>query len=97
MKTFLCIVTVAVFARGAALAGTTNSPFETLLNGNATIRLAQSCSSGMSYCKPGSYGPGGCYNIGYATCTAGLVWTGGMEACKPGNGKQAYCYKPGYG
>ena len=63
-----------------------------------TRLLAQSsCSSGMTYCSPGSYGPGGCYRMGYATCTAGLVCTGGTKACKPRNGGPAYCYKVGYG
>ncbi|WP_372886752.1 hypothetical protein [Shimia sp.] len=62
-----------------------------------SYQLAQSCGSGMSVCSAGSYGPGGCYKPGYATCTAGLVCTGGMTACAPSNGAQPYCYKPGYG
>lgn len=82
-----------------ALAGLTGSPTPTdrVRDLGQGQRLASECSGGMSYCSPGSYGPGGCYRPGYATCTAGLVCTGGMTACKPSNGGAAYCYKQGFG
>lgn len=97
MKYLLSAAFLAIIASGSAHAGTETSPVNRLLAGDGTTELAQSCSSGMNYCSPGSYGPGGCYNIGYATCTAGLVCTGGMKACNPGGGRAAYCYKVGYG
>jgi len=93
---------VVALSAVSAQAGTTgvlsNLPASGASDGSyGGVQLAQSCSSGMTYCSPGSYGPGGCYKMGYATCTAGLVCTGGMKACAPRNGKPAYCYKPGYG
>lgn len=56
----------------------------------------QTCPSGMSSCAAGSYGPGGCYKVGYATCTAGLVCTSGLTACAPGSYGPGGCYKMGY-
>ncbi|SOC08935.1 hypothetical protein SAMN05877809_104378 [Rhodobacter sp. JA431] len=86
IKMPLVALTIAVVGTGAWAEGT------------QPLRLAQSsCSSGLNYCAPGSYGPGGCYRLGFATCTAGLVCTDGMSACKPSNGGPAYCYRVGYG
>ena len=80
-----------------ALAGETPLERLELLASEGMVTVAQSCGAGMNVCAPGSYGPGGCYKPGYATCTAGLVCTGDMVACAPSNGSQPYCYKPGYG
>ena len=97
MKTvFLSIITTLGLS-GMAMAAQVDT-LETQLRQMANgVQVAQNCASGMNYCAPGSYGPGGCYKLGYASCTAGLVCTGGMTACKPSNGGAAYCYKQGYG
>jgi len=57
---------------------------------------AGNCMSGMTYCSPGSYGSGGCYKSGYATCTSGRVCSSGMRACAPGKYGKGGCYKSGY-
>ncbi len=91
------VVAAALFGAGPAFANGLDA-LKSTPQSNQVIRLAQSsCGSGLSVCAPGSYGPGGCYKLGYANCTAGLVCTGGMQACKPSNGGAAYCYKQGYG
>lgn len=85
---------------GMALAGTGNGSagsFQSLAADEGAFQMAQSCSSGLSVCAAGSYGPGGCFKPGYATCTAGLVCTGGMVVCAPTNGAAPYCYKPSHG
>lgn len=96
MKRMIFALVASVCATGA-MAGET--PLERLeaLTANGTITIAQTCGAGMNVCAPGRYGPGGCYKLGFATCTSGLVCTGGMVACAPSNGSQPYCYKPGYG
>lgn len=96
MKKFMLSAAMS-FVATMSMADTT--PLEKLeaLMDSGTFQVAQSCGSGLSVCSPGSYGPGGCYKPGYATCTAGLVCTGGMVACAPSNGGQPYCYKQGYG
>ncbi len=97
--TKLVAVALAVFSLGTsaqALTGDSTTLREGL--GLPPVLLAQSnCPSGTTPCAAGSYGPGGCYKPGYATCTAGLVCTDGMSACKPTNGGPAYCFKAGIG
>lgn len=97
MKIIVLSIIATVGFSGAAMASQGGSIDGKLRQMSSGIEVAQSCGSGMNVCAPGSYGPGGCYKPGYATCTAGLVCTGGMQACKPSNGGAAYCYKPGYG
>lgn len=100
MKKFKVLFSAAlILGAGMSWAGTEGALSRTIgaLTGADSFQLAQSCGSGLSVCSAGSYGPGGCYKPGYATCTAGLVCTGGMQACAPSNGGQPYCYKPGYG
>lgn len=95
----LFLAAAVVVPAAIAFAGTAPStpPSKQINALKAGERIASNCGSGMSYCAPGDYGPGGCYKPGYGTCTAGLVCTGGMIACKPSNGGAAYCYKQGYG
>ena len=101
MKKRLFISVLTAFALAAPMVSASGSDGlgdkMNRLGKTETIQLAQSCSGGLKVCQAGSYGPGGCYKPGYATCTAGLVCTGGMKACKPSNGGPAYCYKQGYG
>ena len=97
MKTVILASIAALGLAGMAAASQVENPTSRVLNIGGGTQIAQSCGSGMNYCAPGSYGPGGCYKPGYANCTAGLVCTGGTIACKPSNGGAAYCYKPGYG
>lgn len=63
---------------------------------DGSYRIAQSCPyTGTIPCAPGSLGPGGCYNPGYAICQAGMICSGGLRVCAPANGAPAYCYDPG--
>ncbi len=62
----------------------------------ASTALAGKCPSNLQYCEPGSYGSGGCYKIGYARCTKGLICSTDMVACPPGKLGKGGCYKIGY-
>lgn len=66
--------------------------------GSDRLQLAanRQCPRGMTACQKGSYGPGGCYKMGYSTCTSGMVCSSGMRACPPGKYGSGGCYKPVY-
>ena len=67
-----------------------------ILFASEKVYSAGNCPRGLNYCAPGSYGPGGCYKSGYASCTAGRVCSSGLQACKPGKYGKGGCYKPVY-
>ncbi|MDU8928233.1 hypothetical protein RXV86_12625 [Alisedimentitalea sp. MJ-SS2] len=96
MKTLILSMIATFGLSGIAMASPVDTLEGKLRNMVGGLEIAGSCPSGMNYCEAGSYGPGGCYKLGYANCTAGLVCTSGTQACKPPSGGQAYCYNPSY-
>ncbi|MBC8158992.1 MAG: hypothetical protein H8E94_06645, partial [Alphaproteobacteria bacterium] len=56
------------------------------IGSNLCNRPAQACPTGMHPCKPGPYGPGGCYKLNYAQCFDGLICEPGMQPCNDAQG-----------
>ena len=56
------------------------------IGSNLCNRPASACPAGMRECKPGPYGPGGCFRLNYARCFDGLICETGMKPCNDAQG-----------
>lgn len=63
----------------------------------ADAAQAQSrCRPGENYCRPGPWGPGGCYSVlRINTCKNGMICTDSMIHCPPGSKGPGGCYRVG--
>lgn len=66
-----------------------------ILSGTAEAQI--NCGRGGHYCKPGPWGPGGCYTNfrGTTSCRNGQICTDNFQHCAPGRLGPGGCYRSG--
>ena len=92
----LALITIAwmgLASAGAAAADPQPAGAQSLTQTELAQRTLR-CPRGLTVCRPGRYGRGGCYRPGYARCFSGRVCSSGLTACPPGRFGGGGCYRP---